>query len=148
MKFYKSTAGCGYQQSAYVTPIAKNKNDYFILTNKLSLEEFQFSSFCKDLEYEKENFPPKKETPSKESLKNSYVILTGFRKNNYNHKTGVHMRDTLKFSNGKTIVYGDIESVKEDMILGDEFCAVSDLNNEERANAIQSIIFHCFYETV
>lgn len=39
MKFYKSTAGCGYQQYAYVTPIAKNKNgnDYLcIWTNENS----------------------------------------------------------------------------------------------------------------
>lgn len=39
MKFYKSTAGCGYQQYAYVTPIAKNKNgnDYLcIWTNQNS----------------------------------------------------------------------------------------------------------------
>ena len=33
MKFYKSTAGCGYQQYAIVTPIAKN--DYLcIWTNE------------------------------------------------------------------------------------------------------------------
>ena len=39
MKFYKSTAGCGHQQYAYVTPIAKNKNgnDYLcIWTNENS----------------------------------------------------------------------------------------------------------------
>ena len=39
MKFYKSTAGCGYQQYAYVTPIAKNKNgnDYLYLEpNKIN----------------------------------------------------------------------------------------------------------------
>ena len=35
MKFYKSTAGCGYQQYAIVTPIAKN--DYLcIWTNENS----------------------------------------------------------------------------------------------------------------
>ena len=28
MKFYKSTAGCGYQQYAIVTPIKKTKNGY------------------------------------------------------------------------------------------------------------------------
>ena len=28
MKFYKSTAGCGYKQYAYVTPVKKSKNGY------------------------------------------------------------------------------------------------------------------------
>jgi hypothetical protein len=34
MKIYKSTAGCGYNQYAYVTPVRKNKNggtDYLCL---------------------------------------------------------------------------------------------------------------------
>ena len=33
MKIYKSTAGCGYKQYAYVTPIRKSKNghDYLCL---------------------------------------------------------------------------------------------------------------------
>lgn len=37
MKFYKSTAGCGYGQYAYLTPVSKNKksNDYLcIWTNE------------------------------------------------------------------------------------------------------------------
>lgn len=67
---------------------------------------------------------------NEDSLKNSYVIITS-------HKS------LLKFRNDYVVVYGDMQSAKEDFIKGDTISCVFDLPLDKKGEAIKSIEFHC-----